>query len=176
MMKVRVNSKRLCAWGWVIAFLVTLLIAGNDLFGLQGRPLVGLSGETRMVKLKLKQLEDAAWQRSQSVSADINILLANYMPALRGENDALEKGSQRAGELYNEPVRLPALTGIIQKVDYRGRLSYIAAFKSRFCKKNDYIDGFRIGFISPQGVEVMRSGRKWFLACPTAHYSMDAGN
>jgi hypothetical protein len=175
-MNLQVNLRRLSALGWMVVFFLILLLTGNDLCGLQNRPLVGLSGEARMVKLKLKQLENAVLQRSQAITGDMRMLLAHYSPAGTSEDSPFDNEPQMEESSYEAPIQLPKLTGIMQRVDHRGQQSYIAVFNNQFCRKNDIIDGFRVSFISPQGIELIRSGQKWFLACPTAHYSMDAGN
>jgi hypothetical protein len=171
----QVRPVTICTWGWGAAFLIVLLISANDLCRLQNRPLVGLSGETRMVKLKLTLLENTVLQSSQALATDMNLLLANYMPVRPSDSNLQIQEDQEEGGSHREPIQLPTLTGVLQRLDHRGQQSYTAVFNNRLCRINDHIDGFRVSLISPQGVELMRAGRRWHLACPTAHYSMDIG-
>ena len=139
--------------------------------------LEGYSPAIKLLQPKLIRLENAlAVQNAVDVSRnEIQRLFTIYRLQQSPETEnVMSSGADISSTVDDEPT-LPVLKGIVKITDGFGAYDYAALVGGKVCRRNDYVMNFRVIKISPRGIVLSRSGKRWFIQTPTTYYSSDQG-
>lgn len=177
-MKLVGNKQHACLSAIVMAALILVGLNAYQFMSLEQQPLVGYSRTIKTLQAKLQQFDRRLAAGDFAQNHRFNLLgVALSSPIKQGSTDDQsnsdpQKGSQH---LVAKVTGLPALSGIMQMTGPGGAVRLQAILNGRLCSAKDTIAGFTIEKISPQGIVVRQSGRKWTIECPTPYFSCDRG-
>ena len=172
------NVQRWCHGGWVLAALILISINGFGFLSIEGQTVEGYSPLIKSLQQKLTQLEnERSVQKTIAMgNNEIRHLFVAYHQAKPDtiQNNEMSEEVNRPSKTTNDPI-LPSLNGIIQMKDSFGSAYYTAIINGKSYGEKDRVMNFVVTKISLRGIELSRSGKRWFIQCPNVYYSIDQG-
>jgi hypothetical protein len=170
------NKQRLCFGAWVLAALLLAASNGFSFLCMEGGALQGYSPAIKSLQSKLVRLKNDQTNRAVAFGkAEAGFLFTTYR---RLKSTVIPEGAAskaEGGPVVSKDPALPPLTGIVQVMDGRGARHYSAVLNGKLCREKDRVMDFVVAEISPRGVVLRRSGRRWFIQAPSVYYSSDSG-
>jgi hypothetical protein len=173
------NVQRWCHGGWVLAALILISINGFGFLSIEGQTVEGYSPLIKSLQQKLTQLENQP--SVQKVIAMGNNEIRHLFVAYHQtgpdtiQNNEISNEVNPPSKAANDAPILPSLNGIIQMKDSFGSAYYTALIDGRPYREKERVKNFVVTKISLRGIELSRSGKRWFIQCPDVYYSIDRG-
>ena len=178
-MKITGSRQRLCLGGWLLAALVVIALNVFRFMVLEHQPLVGNSPTVKLLQTKLQQFDRTLAAGVFAFNNRIDLLDAFSASSgnRKSKNDrSVSEGQDGLQSQAAKTTGLPSLSGIIHILDPLGSVYYQAVLDGQVCREKDKVADFTVVKISPAGVVIRRSGRKWTIKGPTPYFSRDQGD
>ena len=167
------KGKRILGAAWLAA---GIFLAGYNqaaLRGLSAPPSTDFPGEIRRALKGHDRLLQLSARRGGEGGIDINRFFSRHTPAapVPGGRETARRVSPKKNGCGGG--RLPALSGILRRVDIHGKRRLIAVMAGMNLAEHQRVDGFTVHKITEKGVILKRGAERWFLPAPNARYSLD---
>jgi hypothetical protein len=160
-------------------FLLTSLILlgynGFRFMVLYDNPLIGISSESKLARIKWNRLETLIGkEKNRSWGKSIETMIKREEENEVKFEEIIPVPNVTA-VVEKDTEILPNISGIIKTSDSNGKSSSAVIVDGKIYYENENVAGFTIEEITEKGVSLIKGGKSFFIDAPTSPYSMDRG-